>query len=230
MKHKITILLLSIYLLFPGLVFSQDFSRILEVRPNRMNGQDVAGLQRRLLNLGFNEIGDADGYYGPMTEQAVKIIQKFSAFEENGRVDRQLWNFVFSNNESIIGFLTLIDTVSRYDKNTMNGIRGRMQHEYWGYFGYEFTIYFSTDGLMRILEINGGTGDLAYSHNFYIAEFDRYIIIHNRDNVHGESNRGVFVRNRDFAHNIYQGEIDHDTSFVMDADVLLGILFSLRFR
>ena len=230
MNLKTKVFSLAIYLLFPGLIFSQEFSRVLEVRPSRMNGQDIVNLQGRLIALGFNEIGDADGFYGPRTEQAIKTIQKFSGFEENGQVDRQLWNFIFSNEEIKMRFLSLINSVSRHDKNAMDGIRGRMQYEYWGYFGYDYTIYYSSDGIIRILEINGGTGDFAYSEEIFFVDFDRYIIVHNRGNVLGESNRGIYLRNRDFAHSIHQGEIDNNASFELNANVLLGILHSLRFR
>ena len=41
----------------------------------RMNGPDVLALQKRLLELQFYELGEADGYYGPMTEAVIKKIQ-----------------------------------------------------------------------------------------------------------------------------------------------------------
>jgi len=75
----------------------QNFSRILEVKKPRMNGQDVLTLQKRLLYLGFSGVGEADGYYGPKTEGAIKTIQKLAGFDENGKVDRKLWDFIFDN-------------------------------------------------------------------------------------------------------------------------------------
>ena len=230
MKLKFSVLFLAICLFCPGIVFSQGFSRVLEVRPNRMNGQDVVSLQRRLISHGFSEIGDADGYYGPRIEQTVKNIQKFSGFEENGKVDRLLWEFIFSNDDTSIEYLAIICTVSMYDTNTLYSLEGGFQYEYWNHFGCEYTIYYSSDGKIRILAINGGSGDYAYSEEYYFADFDKYILIHNRNDVHGSSVHGVYLRNENFARNMLLGKTDNDSSYEPGDDVLLGILYSLRFR
>jgi hypothetical protein len=78
-------------------VFRENFSRVLELNTKRMNGPDVEALQKRLLYLGFSGVGEADGYYGPKTEEIIKTIQKFAGFDENGKVDRTLWDFIFYN-------------------------------------------------------------------------------------------------------------------------------------
>jgi len=73
------------------------FTRIIEVRSPRMNGQDIIFLQNRLLSLGFSGIGSADGLYGPLTEGVVKRIQSFLGRESNGKVDRILWDYIFDS-------------------------------------------------------------------------------------------------------------------------------------
>jgi hypothetical protein len=78
-------------------VFRENFSRVLELNIKRMNGPDVEALQKRLLYLGFSGVGEADGYYGPKTEETIKTIQKFAGFDENGKVDRKLWDFIFGD-------------------------------------------------------------------------------------------------------------------------------------
>ena len=69
--------ILAFALLFTAVisaVYSQDFSRTIELKNPRMNGQDVLCLQNRLLALGFSGIGDADGWYGPLSEGAYSVL------------------------------------------------------------------------------------------------------------------------------------------------------------
>jgi peptidoglycan hydrolase-like protein with peptidoglycan-binding domain len=74
-------------LLFIGnFMFSQDFPGIIELRNDRMYSAE-------LKHYGFDEFGEIDGYYGPLTENMIKTIQRFSGFEENGIVDKRLWEF-----------------------------------------------------------------------------------------------------------------------------------------
>jgi peptidoglycan hydrolase-like protein with peptidoglycan-binding domain len=94
-------------------LFSQDFSRILEIKNNRMYGEDIKKLQLQLVDCGFTETGNVDGYYGPMTEGVIKNIQYFSGFEQSGRVDRMLWDFLF--NKSNDNLLQSINIITKYD-------------------------------------------------------------------------------------------------------------------
>ena len=72
---------------FSSAVYSQDFSRTIELKNPRMNGQDVLRLQNRLLALGFSGIGEADG-----------------------KVKRALWDYIFDNRNS--AFLRDVGIVS----------------------------------------------------------------------------------------------------------------------
>jgi len=92
---------------------AQDFSRIIEVRNNRMYGLDIIRLQTQLKNYGFDEIGEIDGYYGPLSENVIKTIQIFGGFEQNGKVDKLLWDFIFNNSNKII--LENISIISKYN-------------------------------------------------------------------------------------------------------------------
>jgi N-acetylmuramoyl-L-alanine amidase len=49
--------------------------RTLKVETPLMRGDDVAALQSRLIEMGFNP-GRVDGFYGPLTEKAVQEFQK----------------------------------------------------------------------------------------------------------------------------------------------------------
>jgi hypothetical protein len=106
--------ILSLVLLFiAGNIFSQDFSRVIELRDNRMYGADIVRLQTQLKIFGFDAIGEIDGYYGPLAEDIIKTIQYFSGFEQNGKVDNKLWEFIFC--ESNISLIENINLVSKYD-------------------------------------------------------------------------------------------------------------------
>jgi len=82
MKTKISLIVIMMAVLYfcPHYVFGQNFSRVLELNARRMNGSDVEALQKRLLSFGFSGVGEADGYYGPKTEETIKTIQKFAGF------------------------------------------------------------------------------------------------------------------------------------------------------
>jgi hypothetical protein len=93
-------------------LFAQQFSRTLEVKSPRMNGADVLDLQTHLLNLGFIELGNADGYYGPKTEEVIKLLQSFLGFTKNGKVDKIFWELLFNRNMTAL--LKNINTVTMY--------------------------------------------------------------------------------------------------------------------
>lgn len=94
----------------------KEFSRAIELANPRMNGTDVLDLQKRLLFLGFTEIGEADGYYGPLTDKAIKSIQTFSGYVSDGKIDRTLWDFIFSDENTY--YLQYINgTISACEQN-----------------------------------------------------------------------------------------------------------------
>ena len=62
----------------------------------RMQGDDVLMLQQRLLDLGYTEVGELDGIFGPKTEQAVKHFQEVNGLLVDGVVGPQTWAALFS--------------------------------------------------------------------------------------------------------------------------------------
>jgi peptidoglycan hydrolase-like protein with peptidoglycan-binding domain len=218
---------------------AQSFSRKLETRRERMNGADVRALQERLLRSGFAGVGEADGYYGPKTEKAIRDIQNFAGFEQTGTVDRSLWDFIFTDSA---GTLALIGIVSAYDKNTLLPVEGSESYGYWNYFCYNFTLYFANDGELKILTIDGGTGDTGYSENYYFVSQDRFIAVSDHSNVHGDFRRDVYIRNEESIHrNGYTPSFTEDGQRQLQPrrlenyepdfnpdDTLLAILYKLR--
>ena len=65
-------------------------TRLLRYRSGRamMTGSDVAAVQNRLIQLGYNP-GKADGIYGPNTAAAVKALQKGAKIEVDGIVGNE---------------------------------------------------------------------------------------------------------------------------------------------
>ena len=99
-------------------VIPQSFIREISVTSPRMNGPDIQVLQERLLELGFTNIGQADGFYGPMTAGEIYFIKaalgfmeyiSFGSEEEEAyyvdmdirpqdyqTVNNELWDIIFS--------------------------------------------------------------------------------------------------------------------------------------
>lgn len=237
-RHGIFVLMITAALfLHRADLAAQDFSRKLELRRERMNGADVRALQERLLRSGFTGIGEADGYYGPRTEKAIRDIQRFAGFEETGSVDRPLWEFIFTDSA---GTVALISRVAAYDKNKLRSIEGSNHYDYWGSLGYNFTLYFSNDGRLKILAIEGGNGDAAYSEVYYLVSDDQFIAIRQYNHVHGDSRYDVYIRNGGstgtngyaasyrYEDNQKHRVENYEPDFSPD-DTLLAILYSLQF-
>jgi len=99
-------------------VINQAFLREIDITSPRMNGPDIILLQERLLELGFAELGEADGYYGPKTAGEIYFIKSalgftdyivFSQDEEHYAgtdldfrpadyqlVNKELWDIIFN--------------------------------------------------------------------------------------------------------------------------------------
>jgi len=232
MKTKISMVVIMLVVLYicPHYVFGQNFSRVLELNARRMNGPDVEALQKRLLSFGFTGVGEADGYYGPKTEEVIKNIQKFAGFDENGKVDRALWNFIFGNEDFTISYLRLIQIVAQYKPNELRKIENRLSYDYWNSYGYDYTVYFANDGKIRMLEISGGNGDNAYQKTYYFADSDKYVVLYHSASVNNPQGRkNVFIRMEAYSENIKSGKPDDESSYSHDDGELVGIFYNLRF-
>jgi len=154
----------------------QNFSRILEVKNPRMNGQDVLTLQNRLLSAGFTAVGSADGYYGPLTSDVIKNIQIFSGFQPDGKVNRIFWDFIFNNKNDEL--LMNISIVSKYNEGQLR----KMNADYMGHSteGGNYEIYYSNDRKIKILKLNlyGEMGKVQYICHF-ISNFQYFIMEQN---------------------------------------------------
>lgn len=69
--------------------------RTLTLADPPMNGDDVLILQQRLLDLGYDEIGRADGIYGLRTDTAVRRFQERNGLDVDGYVGPRTWEALF---------------------------------------------------------------------------------------------------------------------------------------
>ncbi|UQN07513.1 peptidoglycan-binding domain-containing protein [Deinococcus sp. QL22] len=73
------------------------YTRLLELLPKRMNGQDVLAAQNRLITLTQPSGGGrGDGYFGPVTAATVRAFQAANGLGVTGQVDRATWDVLFS--------------------------------------------------------------------------------------------------------------------------------------
>lgn len=72
------------------------FERELTVQMPRLSGPDVIALQSRLIKLGYDSLGDADGYYGPLTAHAFERFAAFNGVTWRGVIDEQGWFALFT--------------------------------------------------------------------------------------------------------------------------------------
>jgi Putative peptidoglycan-binding domain-containing protein len=82
-------------------IASENYSREIKLSKPRMFGTDIVQVQEKLLSIGFSIIVSADGWYGPITEQAIRKYQEYFGFKPNGIVDNNLWEVLFSNTSLI---------------------------------------------------------------------------------------------------------------------------------
>jgi hypothetical protein len=72
-------------------------TRTLRLDSPYMTGDDVLLLQQRLLELGYVEVGSADGVFGPNTDKAVRIFQTRNGLTVDGIVGEGTWKILFSS-------------------------------------------------------------------------------------------------------------------------------------
>lgn len=97
---------------------AQNYSRLLMLKKSRMNGEDVRAVQVALNNLGFTEVGEADGWFGPKTEKGVKAFQKLAGFSVNGVVNKDIYDLLVKEKGGNVmqAYLNELNQINYYPK------------------------------------------------------------------------------------------------------------------
>jgi hypothetical protein len=94
---------------------TNNIPRVLKLAQPRMHGDDIQNLQKKLLSLKFSDIGEADGWYGPMTENVVKKIQRYLGLQQDGVVTSSTWNALFNPDDVIEHYCNDVSILNTYD-------------------------------------------------------------------------------------------------------------------
>lgn len=155
-----------------AVVHAVDFSRDLKLTQSRMNGADVTEVQKRLLSLGFAEVGTADGWFGPKTETAVKRYQELLGFTPSGVVNKALWQVMFQGTGLLGKLHADLKTVSSLSPGSYT----KKESELSGRSSEGGSVVRYTDkGVLKMAEIDlyGEMGKVSY--RVYPVE-DRYVV------------------------------------------------------
>jgi hypothetical protein len=190
---------------FEAVSGNNNFSRIIELKNPQMYGNDIEAIQNRLLSLGFIDLGEADGYYDTKTDNVVKKIKTFMGYEEkSGKIDRNLWNFIFNDGNN--RFLLNISIVSEYNENLY---RKREEINSYGY--EEITtitteMYYSNDNKIKIArESRYWMGYMLYTRKYYFISLVSYFIFEEGPNVISGEYYNVYYMNSNRMYQIKEG-------------------------
>jgi peptidoglycan hydrolase-like protein with peptidoglycan-binding domain len=94
-----------------------SLTRSLKYTLPMMRGRDVIAVQRRLRALGFSDVGQPDGLYGPATERAVRAFQQTRGLQIDGVVGPITFHHLFEAAERSETVLeSLLTTMQRLTK------------------------------------------------------------------------------------------------------------------
>lgn len=114
-------------------LLSQDFTRDIKLTTPRMHGKDIEEIQTKLLSLGFSQIGSANGWFGPKTQDAVREYQDCVGLSRNGIIDKTMWETLFSEDkitEQVNATLMLINAMQVNIKNEYEYKRSPIVYHY----------------------------------------------------------------------------------------------------
>ncbi len=104
------------------------FRRYLRYRLPLLRGEDVLHIQRKLLNLGYSSVGEADGKFGQATLRGVLSFQQDRDLLVDGIVGPQTWQALFENIDPEEQLLRVIPELKKYHR-FRDGIEWRLQKE-----------------------------------------------------------------------------------------------------
>ena len=133
-KKKIFILCISF---FTFLLSANEI--IYKVQTPRINNKEVENIQKSLFKISLLPEKEIDGWYGPVTEKAVKELQKIIGIKETGEVNSVLYKFLTNETFSEIIKIDKIEKHETFEK-VLDGS------------GYIFEVYYENTEIKKIIK------------------------------------------------------------------------------
>jgi peptidoglycan hydrolase-like protein with peptidoglycan-binding domain len=75
------------------------------LQAKRLNGNDVWVLQHCLVEEGYTDVGEVDGWFGPATRKAVIQFQDRMRLDATGTVDAKTWKSLVGPDEEPLNYM-----------------------------------------------------------------------------------------------------------------------------
>ncbi len=117
------------------LLSAEEF--LYKLQAPRIHNKEVENIQTNLSKINLLPENEIDGWYGPITEKAVKELQKIIGIKETGEVNSELYNFL--TNEKFQQIIK-IDKIEKYEslEKVLDGS------------GYIFEVYYENTEIKKI--------------------------------------------------------------------------------
>lgn len=205
--HTMKKVVCLVFIILLGTIgFSQQFTRELKLEDKRMNGQDVKLVQEKLLSFGFAEVGEADGWFGPKTEESVKKGQLCFGFTPDGVVRKEFFTALYKT-----------DTLTNALKNAIqcaNAIDEKLEHlstaecQLGIYFGGIF--YYNCNKIAKVYA-ERYEGDGIYSYiNLYPFDNGEKLLTYLSKNPYSGASSSSYFLTKDKIYSIEQGRFTEE--------------------
>ena len=125
------------FFFFTFLLSADEF--IYKLQNPRINNKEVEYIQKSLSTINLLPEKEIDGWYGPITEKAVKKLQKIICIKETGEVNSELYKFLINENLSEIIKIDKIEKHETFEKVLDCS-------------GYIFEVYYENTEIKKIIK------------------------------------------------------------------------------
>ena len=125
------------FFFFTFLLSADEF--IYKLQNPRINNKEVEYIQKSLSKINLLPEKEIDGWYGPITEKAVKKLQKIIGVKETGEVNSELYKFLINENLSEIIKIDKIEKHETFEKVLDCS-------------GYIFEVYYENTEIKKIIK------------------------------------------------------------------------------
>lgn len=214
------------------LISAQSYSRKLSLQSKRMNGADVKELQANLLKLGYSEVGEVDGWFGPNTEKSLKSYQQLHGFEVNGVFDGKIFDCMYNSGATNAQFDSALKTVKAISKNKDKMSKREKDYDHSTEGGYLAAF---SDGKKYVFSEAGIYGESGQSHYYLYNTPEGEVFVEESSFYAGHMGvggvasveYGVWFIKSNVIYEVKEGKIQQDYTFDY-SDLLLDLRRMLR--